>query len=1044
MKTPPSIPDRPEPNAGAQPPPRKRSRFPLRALLVLALLALAAGSTAFLLRSPIRAKWSAWHAQSHFRRAEQFAKAGNWPQAFQTALVGNKLDPAALKGVRILFEAGIKTNSPFTINAATSLFLNPGANFDEKLKALSFCDISHNDKYFFALFARLEEAQRQHPDAQFLMIRFLLPRGGKSQASKMMEAYFASGGTDRRFQGLKARMLLYGNPAEQEQGQKLVAALLQPPDEVAQEAFNLLWDVPPASLRLALFPANLKEGVAKLPKPGTRENLILAQFELAKALQDAAQQATIFQAAAAQFGTSDPETLCNWLTRFQHFDLILNIVDEEKGRSSLSLFDHRLRALTAVKGVEAAEAWLANPLPDASPLDIWLSRAKLARLRKDRPLEQKCWKEALSVAAVDDTYRQYLPIFRAAMALREREIACRALLESAPHANATFPASLEIQPIIDYLYSQDRLQDLNVVCQRVLSDEPSNALLQNNVIYISLILGHPLAKSTELARQLLEKHPKILGIRTTLALALRMDKRSQDALPILESPDADWRVASPADLTIRSLILDDCGQSARAIEIRNQVNSKKLTSAERRAFAAVLKEPIPVMDPDQLYSEIRSWMIQGGQKHARQLLEEYFANGGIQRRFFALYAEVLLELNYAENDPLRGQEIVAKLLEQADEPARKAFSLLASFPADLMRPDAFPPNLQTWVGNLPNPTSAEQIAAAKLDSLHSPNPADRDRILVSLISSLGKTEPEQLATLFVDLERYDLTLKLLDESASKTSPRLRDFRLQALMKVQGADAARKWLEASQSTAETPQAWLTTARLRHGTGDAAGTLNAFREASALAEHDPATNHFLEIYQTAVDLGQTSIATRALLNASLHPKSSIPSSSNLAPTLARLYAADRLGDLHTLTRTLLSQDPSNDTLRNQQAYLSLILKDPTSRALDITADLVKSHPNILGFRTTRALALTLNENFEEALAILPREEEFWSHASPVDIAILALALDNTGNPEAAAAARSRYEPNELTATERRAFAAAKRKLPEPLPAASQPPGSPATGN
>lgn len=1015
-------------NPSPKPKPGLKRWLPV--LAVLAVLALGAGVTAYVFRSNVKAKLGTWRAEDHVKQAKRLAEQGNWAQSFQLALAAHKLNPASLEALRVLFPAATKTNFPDTANIAGAIFMHAGSSFEEKLNLLSYLDLSRNDRHFTGLFGQLDETQRQHPDAQFLMIRFLLTRGGLDQARKMLDAYFAGGGQEKRFQGLRARLLLFGKPEEREEGQKLVAALMQDADGVAQQAFGLLWDLSPNLLKPELFPAGIDQWVDKLPNAGAREKLIAAQFQLAASLQNPEKQEAIFRQAVAGFGVSDPETLCNWLMRFQKFDLILGVVDEEKGRSSVALFDHRMRALTAVQGPEAAESWLNTPLPDASPLQIWLSRAKLARLRKDRLQEQKCWKYALSVAEVDETSRQFLPIFRTAMQMRELDIACRALLAAAPHPKATFPASLEIQPIIDYLYGKDRLKDLSVISQRILKDEPGNPVLLNNLIYISLVLDTPLEDSVSIARDLVEKHPRILGLRTTLALALCRERKSSEALPVLQSSDADWDMASPADLTIYALVLEDAGQTDKAEEIRRKIDRNNLTGTERRSFSSVLKEENPVQNPDQLFADIRTWMIQGGQKHARQLLEEYFASGGKERRFLALLAELLLQLHYSDNDPLRGQEIVAQLLDEADEHARRVFALLAEFPADLLSHSVFPPDLPAWVQGFSNPSPAEAIAAAKVEFLRSSKPEAGDKILSDLIRSQGKSSPKAVAALLTEFERFDLVVEFLDETSTRSSPELRDYRLQALLKTQGPDAARQWLESFRSAEETPQAWLSTAKLSHSLGDVTGALTAFREASSLAGRDQTTNHFLAIYETAQEVGQVQVAIRALLSASLHPQRQVPPVTELAPILSSLYAKDRLDDMHTLARTLLNQDPSNDALRNLQAYFSLILKDPTSRALEVTEDLVKRHPHILGFRATRALALTLEEKFDEALEVLPREPEPWIHASAVDLAVLALAQENAGDLAAAEATRARFDPDDLAPTERRAIAAAKRKLPVPV--------------
>jgi len=998
----------------------------LRLLLVLSLvvLVLAGGAAGYRYRSQIKGAIWSWRADSQRKEVETLIEKGAWERAQQLALVAYRLDPDSLEGRRLLFRTSAKTQSPNAAAAAAALYLHEDCDFRQRVELLSFFDLTRNGRHFMALYNRLGEEKRKDPDVQFLKIRFLTTRGGRIEARRMLEEYFAQGGDEPRFRGLHARLLLQsGDESERAKGQEVVAELLEEQDEVAQQAFGLLWNVPPGALRPELYPEDLHSWIAGLPDPGAREQLVGAQIELARAGESKDAQQKILRDAVAELGESAPELLCTWLSRFRRYDLVLDLLDEERGRSSRPLYDHRLRALVAVEGLEAAEAWLETPHPDSSPLRIWVNRAKLAHLRGDRQAAQQCWQEAFGVAELEDS-RDYLAIYRAALELRQMEVAARALLTAAPLAHASFPSSSEVQPMIHYLYSRDRLEDLFIVSERILQREPQNVVLRNNAIYLSFVLGRPQAGAEETARELVEKFPKILGLRTTLALALLEADAAAEAREVLESPDADWDKASAADLAIRALVLLESGQPEEAEAVRRKIDRGSLTDTERRAFAAVFRGSDPVENPDELLAEIRSWMIQGGTEHARQLLREYFAAGGTDRRFDALYAELLLGAEEAAADPAKAQAIIGRLLERPDAVARKAFSQLASAPSDVLRPDLLPSDLIAWVETLPDPKPEERLTAAKIEVLRAGDDSAGDRILQNLIEALGETEPARVAELLEELGRFDLVLTLLDAETAASSERLRDFRIRALIEEEGAEAAEQWLAASRPAKSTPADWISTARLRHGLGDRVGTINALREASRLADGDTSENHFLPIYEAALETGQTPMAIRALLSASIHPEGGLPSSSELTPVLARLYEEERIDDLYNLTQTLLRQEPENAALRNREAYLSLVLQDPTGRGLETARQLVEAHPEVLRFRTTLALAMTLQGDYREALEVLPEESARWEFATASDLAIRALALENAGREAAAKQIRQRFDRNELSGPERRTFSAARR--------------------
>jgi len=268
--------------------------------------------------------------------------------------------------------------------------------FEEKVELLEYFERNGGDNRFSELYDGLTEPERRNPDVIYLRARYLASQNRENAARRLVENHLKAAGGDERFERLLARLLMRSNLSkEREEGQELVAAMMTGADEESQKAFGLLWDVPPAAIQPELFPADLEGWVERLPNPGVKEELIVAQVALARTRGYEARQDEIVSGVAQRLGRDDPDLVCQWLSRFSRFDLILELVDEELGRQSLSLYNHRLRAITAVDGLEAAQQWLSDPHPDTPELTLWLNRARAAHHRNDEERERECWKTRL-------------------------------------------------------------------------------------------------------------------------------------------------------------------------------------------------------------------------------------------------------------------------------------------------------------------------------------------------------------------------------------------------------------------------------------------------------------------------------------------------------------------------------------------------------------------------------------------------------------------------------------------------------------------------
>ncbi len=506
--------------------------------------------------------------------------------AYDGALAALKIWPDSLEALRVVFRSAGKMNSPRALPAATSLFLHPDCPFEEKVQLLAFIQLAGDSLRFMQLYNLLDEEQRKNPDVLFLKTRFLASRGGAGDARKIIEDYFEEGGDEDRFKALLANMLIMSqDEADRKRGQETIVELMEGQDERAKAVFRFMARVPAGTIFPELFPDDISGWVEGLPEPQPIDKLTALKIELAANKDDEAAQNAILAKAIEQFADSDAELLAAWMTQLGRFDQVLAFVDETRGRESLTLYDHRLRALLAVEGPEAAEAWLETPHEESSEILTVLTRAKLAKAKGDDEAAMTNWETAYGLAESSGDSNQFLAAYQAAIEIGQPEPAVRALLEAAKNPTPAFPPSIRLQRIFGYLHSQNRLEDLLALTQLSLQRERNNLLLLNNFIYISLILDKTEENYVEQARKLVEAQPGILGLRSTLAFALARQGEFGEAADVLTAADADWSSASSADWAIKAIVMEKLGRTKEAEDAQANVKDEQITAPEKEAFA---------------------------------------------------------------------------------------------------------------------------------------------------------------------------------------------------------------------------------------------------------------------------------------------------------------------------------------------------------------------------------------------------------------------------------------------------------------------------
>lgn len=525
--------------------------------------------------------------------ARQAIEAQDWEKANGYALTAVKLDATSLEALRLLYQTSSRMDPAKASETASMLFLHPECSLDEKVKVLTYLQLKGDFGRFTQLYDKLSDEQRKIPDAIFLKCRFLATRGGLESARPVLEEYFRTGGSEPRFKLLYSSLLIQsGEEADRRRGQGMIVELVRGKGLDGRLAFNLLVDAPAGTIQPELFPPDIGAVTQDWKELRPQEQLIASSVKFAQAKGDASREDEVVVEAISVHAAKNLDMLCRWLAGLERFDRILEVVDEAKGRESVGLFDHRLRALAAVKGPEAAEAWLKTPHPNSSEISVWITRSKLAHQRKDQAAALDCWERAFALAQKESATEILLELYRTGFELDLPDAAVRAILEAGKKPSPSFPAAAQLQPAFAYLYEKDRLDDLLTLTWAALSRETSNLHLVNNFLYLSLILNRPGNDYVAQASKLVETLPEVAGFRATLALAYLRKGQHTEALTALERGKVDWSKESPAARAVHALVLEKNGRGEEAKTAWKELAEVPLAAGERQAFGSLLGKTI--------------------------------------------------------------------------------------------------------------------------------------------------------------------------------------------------------------------------------------------------------------------------------------------------------------------------------------------------------------------------------------------------------------------------------------------------------------------
>ena len=558
----------------------------LRLLISLGILAVVAGMV-YWKRSALRRFENEWSADRHLAKAVEELEKGAPDVALRRALTSIQLKPNRIETLRVLMTAARAVGDGRILTIAQALYTHEAATPEDRIEALGAINDVGDTLRFPAFWEALSGEARALPEAQVERMRHLLLKKAPLQVIEELGKSELAPGDPRRL--MKIHALLQFGEAEKDRAALTLAleeAREAPDEEARRKIFGLISVLPPERIPREIA-AEALEAARSFPAIDELEPTLNFTLRIAQAPES---RQGIAREALAALQKEHLDSLCRWLMRLREHRLIIEHIDEVQAFRSGFAFEARVQSLIAVHRLEDAFILLQFPPETADRVGALMLKATVARALGRKSEETAAWQEALLEAERDMTQNNYLKLARFAQAAGERRVAADAIVAACRHPRGIMPPSGEIDWLMQYLIENDRPGDLLVVSRRFLRSEWGNPVLLNNAIYLSVILGGEDSVGEnviQLVDSLQERHPGILGIRTTKALVHLLAGRAEEARGVFrpeEFTGIGWQAFPAPDRAVFALVLRETGPEALALNVRDRIDWDDMLEVERAFF----------------------------------------------------------------------------------------------------------------------------------------------------------------------------------------------------------------------------------------------------------------------------------------------------------------------------------------------------------------------------------------------------------------------------------------------------------------------------
>jgi tetratricopeptide (TPR) repeat protein len=545
----------------------------------------------------------AWRADALLQKSAKASDAGYWNTAIESAVAAWQLHPGNSGGLRQLFSTTRKQGSMECLAIGRALFAHPNATPEDRVEILRLFFRVGDHVTTAELISKLTQAERQSLAVMELNARFLMARQRPVEALQLIDKLRSS--RDKSSDLVLAADALIqipsqGNAARHE-AQRLIDELFRKDGEpeIAMAAFSLVRRIPEAE-RDALRFSTARDRLVELEKVAdVQANLWLLADEIEMSFSPHRRE-EILSAAVTRWRDSRPGELGDWLLNLGESRLFLKSIPYETALINPELLTSHVQARIEVGDWDRALLLLDRAPASADPAMISGLRAMVWTKRGHPSNANQHWQRAYRHACLAAGRESLLRLGRLADLAGHEDFCTLAVTESLKRPSPVPLASSDVSFVFGSLVEKNQDDDLLRVSMGLLSSQPENPQLLNNVVWLELLHGNVDEERIAKLEQFSARFPKIANLRTTLALAQLATGRREAALESISSllPRLDDKENAPAsaDRAVLAYTLASNGQYSRAQEVASGVQWDQMMEVERDFFQTALK-PDPLAEP---------------------------------------------------------------------------------------------------------------------------------------------------------------------------------------------------------------------------------------------------------------------------------------------------------------------------------------------------------------------------------------------------------------------------------------------------------------
>ena len=580
---------------------RKLKRYHYYTISITVLL-IAVSALGYIKRQGIKYHVNSWRASGLLKDSLKSSEINEWKEAERLALAAWQLDDGNYKVVKQLYQSSMQQRSRYALAASKILFTHPEATTEDKIDVLGLYLNIGDIVTFKAMFGELSSDQQMLPDAMSLGVRFLYNRNDIPRALTLVDELLKSRGNSED-KLLAAKVLSKANDTSgkaQANAQRFIDELFQANEDpgFALAAFELLKEIPPKFWHLERF----SDCESRLTAISEKQAVTSSSYLLAKEVkvhQFPENRESVLEQTTSEWKKKDPAALCEWLLRLGESARILKLSDEIDPRSNNSLF--RIVTLAAIteKDWRQSESLLNDPHPQMRPSIVLGLQAAIAEQQGQIAKSRSLWQQAISQAELTSGQVALLEVAKLASRTGNADVRNRAVTEALKRPSAiNLPAS-DVAFLFEALAEKDEVEDLLAISRNLLSSDPENPVLINNVVWLELVLEEQRQDYSGLLLGLVEKFPDIHSLRSTLGLSLLTNGKPAEAVammaPTFGNADTKQEASSATDIAVGSLAFASNGDREQAKELKEQIVWSEMMEIEQLFFKKAIER---AMNPE--------------------------------------------------------------------------------------------------------------------------------------------------------------------------------------------------------------------------------------------------------------------------------------------------------------------------------------------------------------------------------------------------------------------------------------------------------------